>query len=315
MPWVFNSDFASYSNSFMSLKTSRQVCVGTMKIMVKSILWCIINAITMTKKMHEKYRYSAILLRELVVTDFKLRYQGSALGYLWSLLRPLFLFVILYVVFVYFLRIGGDIPHWPVAMLLGIVMWNFFAEVTNQGLRSIVNSGGIIRKINFPKYVVLFATTLSAFINLAINLFVVGIFMVINGVELSWSLLLVPIFIFEIFLFGLGLAFILSTIYVKFRDMNYIWEIVMQALFYGSAVLFPISKVLEMNVLAGHLLLLNPAAQAIQDAREAAIPSLNHIGLNENIWLMIVPIVLVLAVLTFGARLFKKKSPRFAEDI
>lgn len=269
----------------------------------------------MTKKYFEKYRYSAILLRELVITDFKLRYQGSALGYLWSLLRPLFLFVILYVVFVYFLRIGQGVPHWPVAMLLGIVMWNFFAEVTNQGLKSVVGSSGIIRKINFPKYVILFATSLSAFINLIINLLVVAIFMVINHVELSWSILLVPVFIIEIFLFGLGLAFILSTIYVKFRDMNYIWEIIMQALFYGSAVLYPITKVLSISVTAGHLLLLNPAAQAIQDAREAVIPSLAPANLTTNIYFALAPIAIAAVVLVFGAWLFKKSSPRFAEDI
>ena len=86
---------------------------------------------------YKKYRYSLILLRELVVTEFKLRYQGSVLGYLWSLLKPLFLFAILYFVFVYFLKIGDNVPHWPIAMLLGIVLWNFFAEVTNNGLNAI----------------------------------------------------------------------------------------------------------------------------------------------------------------------------------
>src|SRR5690606_3410648 len=100
-----------------------------------------------------RYRYSLILLRELVITAFKLGYQGSILGYLWSLLRPIFLFVILYFVFTYFLGIGRDMQHWPVSMLLGIVLWNFFSEVTNNGVTSIVNRGDVIRKINFPKYV------------------------------------------------------------------------------------------------------------------------------------------------------------------
>lgn len=266
-------------------------------------------------KFKDKYRYSIILLKELVITDFKLRYQGSALGYLWSLLRPLFLFVILYVVFVYFLKIGDGVPHWPVAMLLGIVMWNFFSEVTNQGLKSIVGAGGIIRKINFPKYVILFATSMSALINLCINLLVVAVFMVINDVELSWSILMLPLFIIEIFLFGLGIAFILSTIYVKFRDVNYIWEIIMQALFYGSAVLFPITRVLEISMTAGHIVLLNPAAQAIQDAREAVIPALAPAGLSGNVVFAVAPIIFAGVVLVFGAWLFKKRSPHFAEEI
>ena len=95
-------------------------------------------------------RRNKILLRELVVTDFKLRYQGSVLGYLWSVLRPLFLFAILYVVFEKFLRMGRDIEHFGVYLLLGIVLWTFFTEATNMGLQAIINRGDLIRKINFP---------------------------------------------------------------------------------------------------------------------------------------------------------------------
>ncbi|MGK2896606.1 MAG: ABC transporter permease, partial [Candidatus Saccharimonadales bacterium] len=120
----------------------------------------------MSSKLYQRYRYSLILLKELVITEFKLRYQGSVLGYLWSLLKPLFLFTILYFVFVFFLRVGSDIPHWPVALLLGIVLWNFFGEITNNGLGSIVGRGDVIRKINFPKYVIVLASSISAFINL-----------------------------------------------------------------------------------------------------------------------------------------------------
>src|SRR3990167_4499788 len=98
-------------------------------------------------------RRNRILLRELVVTDFKLRYQGSALGYLWSLLKPLLLFAILYVIFVEFLRFGSDVEHFPLYLLLGIVLWGFFTEATNQGIQAIVSRGDLIRKINFPKYI------------------------------------------------------------------------------------------------------------------------------------------------------------------
>ena len=161
----------------------------------------------MKTKYFEKYRYSAILLRELVRTEFKLRYQGSVLGYLWSLLRPLFLFVILYAVFVHFLKVGQDIPHWPVAMLLGIVLWNFFSEVTNVGITSIVNRGDVIRKINFPKYVIVLASSVSALINLLINLVVIAIFMAVDGVELSWTILYAPLLVLQIFLFSIGIAF------------------------------------------------------------------------------------------------------------
>lgn len=271
----------------------------------------------MKARLTQKYRYASILLRELVVTEFKLRYQGSVLGYLWSLLRPLFLFVILYFVFVYFLRIGGDIPHWPVAMLLGIVLWNFFSEVTNNGLTAIVGRGDVIRKINFPKYVILLASSISAFINLLLNLVVIAVFMAINGVELSWSALLAPLFILEVFAFGLGLSFILSTVFVRLRDMNYIWEIIMQALFYASAIIYPISLVMEKSHTIAQFLLLNPVAQAVQDTRHVLISSNNPTlyELSGSMAVAALPIVFVGIVVVFGAWLFRRRSPGFAEEV
>lgn len=266
----------------------------------------------------QKYRYSLILLRELVITEFKLRYQGSALGYLWSLLRPLFLFVILYTVFVYFLRIGSDTPHWPISLLLGIVLWNFFAEVTNNGLSSIVSRGDVIRKINFPKYVILLSGSVSAFINLLLNLAVIAVFMVINHVDLTWLSLLSPLYILEIFIFGLGVSFILSTIFVRLRDMNYIWEVVMQALFYASAIIYPISLIMDKSHIMAQLLLMNPVSQAVQDVRHTLVsvhnPTLFEIS-NGNVLITIIPFVIVIVVTVFGAWFFKKRSPYFAEDV
>lgn len=277
----------------------------------------IIGVIVMQSKLYKKYRYSLILLRELVITDFKLRYQGSVLGYLWALLKPLFLFAILYVFFVEILHIGKEIENWGIALLLGIVLWTFFSEVVGQGLKSIVNSGGIIRKINFPKYIIVVATSLSAFINLAINLVVVVFFAIISGVEFSWTIFLIPLFILEIYIFGLGIAFLLSAVNVKFRDVGYIWEIVSQALFYGSAIMFPLNRVVEMSQEAATVLVMNPLAQAIQDAR---FFSVTHgvdtaRSITDNIWILLAPYVITVIVFIIGAFYFRKRSPYFAEDI
>ena len=268
-------------------------------------------------KLYKKYHYSLILLRELVITEFKLRYQGSVLGYFWSLLKPLFLFVILYFVFVYFLRVGEGIPHWPVAMLVGIVLWTFFSEVTNNGLNSIVARGDVIRKINFPKYVIVFASSISALINLVLNFIIIAIFMIISGVDLQWSALLTPLFIFEIFAFGIGLAFILSALQVRLRDTSYIWEIVMQALFYGSAVLYPITMVIDQNLMLAKILMLNPVAQAIQDVRHMLISEQNATlqTISDGAWWSVIPFVLVLVILIVGALYFKRRSPYFAEEV
>ncbi len=270
------------------------------------------------KNIYQRYRYSIILLRELVATDFRLRYQSSFLGYVWSLLRPLFLFAILYTVFVHFLQIGRDIPHWPIALLLGIVLWSFFTEVTSGGLSAITNRGGLMRKINFPKYIVIISGTVSAFINLLLNMVVIAGFMVVNKVEPSWSMLLLPLIITELFIFGLGVAFILGTVNVRFRDVKYIWEIFTRGGFYASAILYPITRISEINEdFAKYLLIFNPVAQTIQDARNAfvssAIPNLQTLG--HSVWLTLIPISMSVIVLIFGALFFRARSPYFAEEI
>lgn len=261
-------------------------------------------------------RRNRILLRELVVTDFKLRYQGSALGYAWSILKPLFLFAILYIVFDKFLRLGRDIEHFPVYLLLGIVLWTFFAEATNLGLQSIVSRGDLIRKINFPKYIIVVSGTISSLINLAINLLVVLVFILFNGVVLSWSALLIFPLILELYIFSLAIAFLLAALNVKFRDVSYLWEIVMQGAFYATPVIYPLQMVLVQSVFAAKLLLLNPVAQIIQDARFALVtPDTVTIWNTVGGWKIIVPFAIIIVLLIAASVYFKKNSKHFAELI
>ena len=139
--------------------------------------------------MHLFSKRNMVLLRELTVTDFKLRYQQSALGYLWSILKPLMLFAVMYVVFALFLAMGGDIPNYPVYLLTGISFWTFFSEATTQGLQAVVGRGDLIRKINFPKYIIVLSGTISALINLFFNLIVVFVFAIVSGVRFRWTVL------------------------------------------------------------------------------------------------------------------------------
>jgi len=142
-------------------------------------------------------RRNRILLLELTKTDFKLRYQGSVLGYLWAILRPMLMFGILYLVFAKFLRFGAEIPHYPVYLMTGTVIWNFFTECTGQGIQSLIIRSDLMRKISFPKWIIVLSATTTALINLAINLVVVVIFALVSGVSVSWTWLLVPLLIFE----------------------------------------------------------------------------------------------------------------------
>ena len=262
-------------------------------------------------------RRNRILLKELVKTDFKLRYQGSVLGYLWALLRPLMMFAILYVVFCKLLRIGGDIPHYPVYLLTGTVMWSFFTECTMQGIQAIVSRGDLLRKICFPKYIVVVSATLTAVVNMLINVVVIIIFALINGVSPSWTWLLVPFSLIEIYLLSLGIAFLLGSINVKYRDITSIWEVLVSAAFYAVPIIYPISMVANVNATAAKVLLLNPIAQAIQDIRFNLITSetITMWGYLNNPLVKIVPLFAIALVLVFGAIIFRRRSKYFAEEV
>ena len=265
---------------------------------------------------HVLNRKNRILLSDLTKTDFKLRYQNSVLGYLWALLRPLMMFAILYVVFAKLLRFGGDIPHYPVYLLCGTTMWSFFTECTSQGIQSIVSRSDLLRKINFPKYIVVVSSTLTAVINMLINLAVVAIFALINGVEPSWSWLLVFPVLIELYLLSLGLAFFLGSINVKFRDITSIWDVIVQALFYAVPIIYPVSMIAGVSDLAAKTILLNPIAQTIQDIRynlitTETLTTWNYVADPA----VIIPPLIVIAVLITGALVFRKKSKYFAEEI
>ena len=260
-------------------------------------------------------RRNRILLKELTKTDFKLRYQGSVLGYLWALLRPLMMFAILYVVFAKLLKIGGDIPHYPVYLLCGTTMWSFFTECTSQGIQAIVNRGDLLRKISFPKYIVVVSATLTAVINMLINLLVIIIFALINGVTPSPTWLLAIPAIFELYLLSLGLAFLLGSINVKYRDITSIWDVLVQALFYAVPIIYPIAMVASTSEIAAKIILMNPISQAIQDIRFGLITTETITAWNYLASpVTIIPPLLVVTFLIFGAVVFRRKSKFFAEE-
>ncbi len=257
-----------------------------------------------------------ILLKELVKTDFKLRYQGSVLGYLWAVIKPLLMFAILYVVFAKVLRFGDAIPHYPVYLLTGTVLWNFFTECTQQGIHSIEQRGELLRKISFPKYIVVVSATSTAVINVLINLCVVVVFTLINGVmpSLSW-LMIVPLLL-ELYVFALGISLLLSSINIKYRDVGNIWDVLMQAMFYAVPIIYPLSMVTDTSILIGKIMMLNPVAQIIQDLRENLITNATITGweLSGPVWGLI-SVGIVVVVFIISVLFFKKRSKYFAEEL
>lgn len=254
------------------------------------------------------------LIRQLVASDFKLRYQNSVLGYVWSLLRPLLMFGVLYLVFTKVIKVGRGVPFYPAYLLLGIVLWTFFVEATVAGMNAITGRGDMIRKVSIPKYIIVVSTTISAFVNFSLNMIIVFIFMLLNHVPFRVTILAAPLFIGELVLFALGISFLLSALYVKFRDFSHIWDVMLQVLFYAVPIIYPLTLPSEKF---RKLISLDPLAQIFQDIRSLMITpvTLTTKEVFHSQWGRIGPALLVLGVLVLGAWYFRRNSKNFAEEL
>jgi ABC-2 type transport system permease protein len=231
--------------------------------------------------------------------------------------RPLLLFGVLYVVFTQIVRLGGDVELYPVALLLGVVLFTFVSEATGGAVTSLVDREALIRKVELPRLAVPLATVLTALFNATLNLGAVIVFLLIAGgrVRLSW--LELPLLVGALTLFACGVGMLLSALFVRFRDIKPIWEVALQLLFYGSPIFYPIDIVLERSELAAKLLLLNPFAAVLQQARHALIAP-SHPSTAEVLgsgWLVLAPVAIGAAVVVLGYRVFSRQAPHIAEQL
>ena len=252
------------------------------------------------------------LVRELAVTDFKIKYQGSLIGYAWSLVKPLAMFGVLYLVFTVFVRIGSNLQHYALYLLLGIVLWTYFSDATNTAMRAVADKGDMMRKVYFPRIAIIIAASISSAITLCLNLLVVAVFIIVArivpGPEALWFILL----LLELFLLCLGVAFILSAMFVKYRDVGHIWEVTLQLLFYASAIIYPLNIV---PVRFQKFILLNPVTQIIQDARYVLVTK-ETITAGQLLHgpLLFLPYVLPVILAVVGFFYFNAASKNFAEE-
>jgi ABC-2 type transport system permease protein len=254
------------------------------------------------------------LTTTLAVSDFKLRFFGSALGYLWTLMRPLLLFGVLYVVFTEVVRFGDTVKNYPVYLLTAIVLFTFFGETTTRGVTSLIERENLLRKIRFPRMVIPLAVALNALFNLGLNLIVVFVFVLASGIgpRVSW-LEMVPL-VALLVLFATGVTMLLSALYVRYRDVQPIWEVVLQVLFYASPVIY-VSEVLPSSV--RELAIANPIAAVLTQMRHALIdpsaPSAaTEIGGQAR---LLIPLAIVAATFALGLWVFAREAPRIAEDL
>ena len=254
----------------------------------------------------------------LAVTDWRLRFFGSALGYLWSLVQPLMLFGVLYVVFSQLLNFSGDERYYPVALLLGIVMYSFLNEATSGAVRSLVNRENLVRKIEFPRLAVPLATVLTACFNLALNLVPVTVFLLASGGVPRWTWLEMPLLFAVLIAMAAGLAMLLSALFVRFRDIEPIWTVVMQVVFYVTPIFYTVAIVREKaSETVVRLMMLNPFAAMLQQARFAFVDK-SHPSLGAamgGVGWIVLPLLVTIGVCIAGYVVFSRAAPRVAEEL
>jgi ABC-2 type transport system permease protein len=261
------------------------------------------------------WRRFANLTWLIAITDYRLTYFGSALGYLWSLMRPLMLFGVLYLVFSQFLKFGDTIPHYRDLLLLNIVLFMFFSEATGQAVRAVLNRETLVRKMHFPRMVIPLSVVVTSMLNLAGNLVAVFVFILIDGVQPRWTWLLLPLLIVPLVMFTAGVSMILSSLYVSYRDVGPIWSVLTQLLFYATPVLYAIETVDPASL--RKILLANPIADILQQSRrwliDPAAPGAAHAIGGSAWWLL--PLGVFVGVCGFGLWIFNHEAPRIAERL
>ena len=247
--------------------------------------------------------------------DFKLKYADSALGYLWSLLKPLAMFSVLYLVFGRFFKLNAGLSHYPVYLLIGVLLWSFFVDATTTTLPTIVYRGDLLRKLAFPRIVVPVSSTLTAALTFAVNLVAIAAFIAGNRIvpDPRW-LLLVPL-ITELYLFTLGLSLLLATLFVSFRDIGQIWDLLAQLLFYATPIFYPLSLLPQWMQ---YVVFLNPFVQVMQDVRSIVLP-MEPVTTAPQVYGTwageLIPLMVAALTVAVGFGLFRRRSPWFAEKV
>ena len=245
------------------------------------------------------------LLWVLTKTDFKMRYHGSVLGYLWALLKPFLIFGVLYVVFSVLMK--WDVENYQLYLLLGLMLWNFFAEATMAGLSSLLSKSEIIKKVYFPRILIVIASTLSAFMNLVLNIGIFLLFCFLNGFDLHFMMVFLLLYLIVVYVLALGVALLFSVLQVKYRDVSQIWEVFLQAGFFLTPIFYPLSLVPDKYMF---YMFLNPMTGVIQYSRllvlDRQFPSM------QGVAYLLIGVFLVFAL---GWFVFRKMSPNIAEKL
>ena len=251
----------------------------------------------------------------LAVTEFRLRFFGSALGYFWQLARPLMIFGVLYVIFTEVVKFGAaPIDHYPVYLLSALVIFTGFAEATSGAVKMVVERENLVRKVHFPRLVIPLSVVLTSLFNLGLNLIAVFGFVLISGIEPRVEWLQVPLLLVPLVVFATGVAMLLSALFVRFRDVGPIYDVVLQVLFYGTPIFYSFETVPE-SVRTAYMS--SPIASIVEQFRHAVIDpdaatAAEAIG---GAGYLLIPAAVVVGVFFLGLWVFQREAPRVAEEL
>ena len=261
------------------------------------------------------WRRTLELLYLIAATEFKKTYFGTVLGYVWSLARPLALFAVMVTVFTKVLHLG-TIPHYPVFLLMNIVLFGFFQEATIMAVGSVVGQEAIVRKTQFPRLVIPLAVVVTSLFNLLLNLVVVVIFLLAFGVTPMWTWLLLPVLLVMLLVLTTAVSMIVSSLYPRFRDVAIIWTVFSTALFYATPVLYSVQNLTGHHTLR-QIILLNPLAPIFELARKWMVQSNapGPVAAGGGYVQLLAPIAIYVAICVFAVWIFRREAPRIAEEL
>ena len=281
------------------------------------------NSTTLSAQLREIRGPSAIggggkrffdLMWLIAVNKFKVTYVGTALGYVWTLVRPLMLFGVLLFVFNEIFQLGTHVEHYPVLLLFDIMLFNFFTEATQQALNSLVDEEGVVRKMQFPRLAIPLASVLASLFTLGVNIIAVFIFILAYNVGPYWTWLLLPVLFLPLLVITSALAAMLSALQVRYRDMSIIWQVTSQALFYATPVLYTLQIVPHQF---RWLILLNPLTPIFLQARNWIIdPSApGAVAAAGGVARLLPAAAIFLAICVLSVWVFSREAPRMAENL
>ncbi len=257
------------------------------------------------KLFKDLYQYRE-LLKTNVKKEIRGKYKGSFLGVLWSFINPLLMVLVYAIVFPLILK--SSEPNYVIFLIVGIIPWNFFTTVVNQGTTTVVNNGNIIKKVYFPREILPISVVTSGLINFFISCIIILIFIIFGGMSLSPVMLFLPFVAIIQYMLSLGIIFILSAINVYIRDTEYIVNFIVMMLFYATPILY--SSELFKNTAFEWLMVINPMAHIINAYRD-----IFYYQVLPDFSVLFVVLLLSVVVLLLGYRIFKKMEKGFAEEL